>query len=887
MFYYTPYILPPLLSAAVTGGLAVAVFRRRETPAARYVFLIMIILAVWSLSYALNTASLSLAIKILCYKIATTFVPFTGALTLALALELLGHRACLSRGRLIILGSVPAVVVLLVWTGEMHHLMRHGFFLYTSGPLLLLGFEIGPAWPLYMLYLQVTLGIAVLFFLAGIARGPSGYRFRYAVLAAGALAAQTVELLDLTPVKGFRMVTSTLWFTGLCYAQAIYRHRLFKIAPAARAALFDQLDEPVLVFDNRGSLADANRAARALFKAKVNDSDNELEQDIFTRFPLLRAISTEGGQGIDSPVQDAIDAGRHWRLKTLPLSRGPFTVGTLVSFHDVTGMKRTEEELRRAHAAAESASRAKSAFFANTSHEIRTPMNAIIGFTDLVLDTGLTPEQREYLGIVKSSSESLLVILNDIIDASKIEAGKMGLEEVDFSLRSVVESAVQSLSLQAQPKKLDLRSEIAPEAPLFLKGDPVRLKQVLLNLLGNAVKFTEQGEVRLSVKTLPRTPDPTPQDGSPPSVSLFFCVRDTGIGIPEDQQKSIFQSFTQADNSITRKYGGAGLGLSISSELVRLMQGELTVQSVPGKGSSFCFTAVFPKGSEPVPAAVAGPRNGSLPGRGLKILLVEDTEVNRVLTLRQLTNRGHRVITANNGREAIARLEQEVFDLVLMDDRMPFLDGCDATRIIRDRNSSVLRHDVPVIALSANVFSNDRRRFREAGMDGYICKPVRMEELASVVEKHSGAGLRSDPHEESEQYKNSCALPIADGGERGGPAPLSGSDPNLLRQMRTAILEFHGGDEQLADELLLVFRQEIRDIGKKLRQAWNAGNMGLLELHAHSCKSAARTVGFSLLAQHAAGLEQSAKKQDRENAKVCLEMLERAIRGFLEEDTGT
>ncbi|HWY55925.1 MAG TPA: response regulator [Terriglobales bacterium] len=502
--------------------------------------------------------------------------------------------------------------------------------------------------------------------------------------------------------------------------------------------LLDSIPEGIYGIDNQGNCTFCNPSCLRLLG--YADAAELLGKNMHilmhhtradgTHYPVAECHIYEAfrrGQGthIDDEVLWCRDhtsfPAEYW---SYPMLRDEDVIGTVVTFVDITQRKRAETVLREAREAAEAANHAKSEFLANMSHEIRTPMNGVIGMTELALDTELTSEQRGYLNLVKSSAESLLALINDILDFSKIEAGRLDIETIDFNLRDSLDDTLKAVNLRAHEKGIELACHILPDVPEAVRGDPTRLRQIVTNLIGNAIKFTSEGEVLIRVETKQQTDS---------EVLLHFSVTDTGLGIPLEKQASIFEAFTQADNSTTRKYGGTGLGLSITLRLVEMMGGRIWLESEPGRGSTFHFSVRFQLQSR-------SPGMHTPIGlerlRDLSVLIVDDNATNRHILKEMLAGWQMKTVEADGGRSALALLkraaeEGKAFSIVLLDAQMPEVDGFQVAAQTRQNPQLAT---LAFIMLTSAGFRGDAARCRELGIQAYLPKPVKHSDLLQTIQ---------------------------------------------------------------------------------------------------------------------------------------------------------
>ena len=712
-------------------GLLFVVRGHLHTLAARPFCLGIILKMLWAFDYALDLGSTSFEEKLFLLQLRCSFLCFYAPVWLEVAYRMVNGRVLLRGWTLAAALIVPVISLALVWLpgpGQ-NPLFRHSFALDTTGPMPVVHFSFGPWAVVFYLYLlAIGAGIFFIFFLTRL-QAPWERRGRLLFIGA-TLIGMTANLLYVaghSPTPGINYAPILFPLTSTLIAWALFGQRMLNLAPVARASLIERLDDRLIVLDPDDRLIDINQSALTTFGLTSRSSLGRTASEVLAPWPeLLALINPPDCKPAEFRLGPVIFECSV--LKVTPPKGGPIHARIII-LRDITRQKDTEHQLRLAKEAAEAADKAQGRFLATMSHEIRTPMNGIFGFTQILNETPLTAEQRDYVGIIAQSSRSLLVIVNAALDYSKIAAGHMDIERVPCNVAEIARQTCCLLDTQIIEKKITLSCHVAPTVPAVVISDPVRIGQILTNLAGNALKFTETGGVSIDIEASPRDTGHL----------LTITVTDTGIGIPDDQQEHIFAPFRQGDTSTNRRYGGTGLGLAITRNLCELMGGVLTLKSRPGKGS--IFTATFVAGAaEATPSASTAPTPPPRPQppvgetRPLRILICEDNLVNQAVMRALLHRLGHKTQFVGNGMEGLLLLERETFDVVLMDIEMPVMDGFETVRRIRlNESSGVLHRRQYIIAVTAHALQGMRERCLAASMNDFITKPLSREILGNAL----------------------------------------------------------------------------------------------------------------------------------------------------------
>ncbi|MBC9785185.1 response regulator [Heliobacterium chlorum] len=820
--------------------------------------------SIYSFGYAFELSSPTLADIIFWLKIEYIAIPLIPVLWFLMILYYCRLERYLNRKTLTLLFTVPFFTYLVFHTNDAHHWFYKTLSFDVESPIPV--FSAGKGF-----WYWIHIAYSYLCFLAGIfllvrlqQRVATHYRRKITLMIIGILLPLFGDFLYLTGYSpmDLDLAPILICFTSLIHSVVLLNFRFFDFVPVAREKVFESVQDGVIILDRMDRIVEFNPAASSFFPFLISSSIGVPIKEVLFDYPDLLAQIESGALTTDMKITGVQGTLYYFsRLSPIMSKKGP--VGKVLLLSDITEKQRSEAELKIAKKKAEEASQAKSDFLAMMSHEIRTPMNGILGMNNLMLGTSLSREQREYADSIQESAEILLSVLNDILDYSKVEAGKMDLECIHFYLGSTIKSVVRLFENSAMEKGLRLSLSIAPTVDKSVQGDPVRLRQVLINLIGNAVKFTHHGEITISVHG---------EFLDDHRMNVHFEVTDTGIGIKEGLVHCLFSPFVQGDTSTARKFGGTGLGLAISKQLVELMGGEIGVKSVPGKGSTFWFSIPFRTISTEAPPHMDEFLESKMASQEKPyplweieqpLLLVEDNRVNQKLAVTLLNKLGFIVHVANNGTEALHAITEREYALVFMDCQMPELDGFDTTRIIRETESKTRRH-LPIIAMTAMAMQGDRERCLRAGMDDYISKPILLDQLIPRLDhwlpaqRAAGRPLTSGVRED-----DSLSLGTDD--------HASVIDLNVLKE----ILDLTDDDQRILHSIMDTYKKESATLMQNLRDAVHRLNPEAIEKSGHALKSSSASIGATAFSKLCAKMEQLGRKHDLNNVGTLFHEMEK------------
>ncbi len=851
---FTWQALPYAVALSITLIALIIAATRRKSPGGLYLIGFLFAVAIWVGAAMLENGIFDPTQKLFWARVRYIGIMSVPVFWFAFAVNYTNRSNRLPLYGVIILFLVPAFVLFLIWSDTLASFIFqniHELNIATEG---LLNIEFATGFWISQIYNTGLIILGSLWLLLALPRASSVYRGQSLTLLLAALLPWIANIVDYFAYPQFLPIPTTAFgfaLGGLCLVYGIFRFRVLDITPIARTNIIESMTDAVFVTDQKHRVVDVNVAgANLVFSTPETLIGTELGTVFETQLNITNVL-TEGVFKSGLLAVGDTPNTQYFETTYSPLrSQSNEVSGYYLILHDVTARKLAEDEILHAKKEVEEANEAKTQFLATISHEIRTPLNAVLGLTDLILlDDNLTNDQRHSLEQVRTSGDMLVKMLNDLLDLSKIDAGKLGLEKITFNLHDLAANTVELFAPRAIIKALDIRCEIDPGVPELVTGDPTRLRQILFNLLSNAIKFTERGSVVLQVEG---------GDVIDDVQKVTLSVTDTGIGIPKDKQDAIFEPFQQETLSTARKYGGTGLGLAIAMRLTELMGPGLKIRSKVGRGTKFFFDVDFGFPGEeksPLGNLILGQAHFDLlrEDTPLRILVAEDDPINQMVLRQLLERRNHKITIVDNGQSAVSLSKHEQFDLILMDLQMPELNGLEATLAIREYEQKTGEH-LPIVALTANATAEDRRMCLAAGMDSHLTKPIEVDALYATIAAliHSTQKDTSDLLLDQEN-----AVSMFDFDE---------------------VTERCGGDKDLAIELLQMFHDSWPESLDTIEAAIADQDADLLERTAHTLKGTASTLSAGEVSKIAYDLQVAGKNADFETSRTLTQKLARALK---------
>lgn len=707
------YISYSSISITILLLLALLFWHRRGVAGAKGLSVMMISATAWGGFDFLSDLSSNFRQKLFWQNLSYLGVVSLPVIWFIFTLQYTNKSESLSHKKKFGLFLIPLVTTVLLWTNRYHHLVMSEVRLVKISDIEVVGFIFNSWFWIHAMYSYTLLVGGIIILVKYNKNMPEILKKQTQIIIVSIVVPIIISvsyLFGIHPPYPFDFTISSFSFTGLLCFYAIFRHKLFDLISIARNAVIENMNEVMIVLDKGNRIIDMNSSARNLFNINLRDNIGDFAKDVLDG---INDYLCEHDKNIkvDKKIHIETEDGlKYFDLKIKTLYDDLNTnIGKFVIMHDITNL--------------ENINSGRSRFLTTMSHEIRTPLNGIIGLTELLSSAKYTEKEREYFNTVQDCAEDLLNIINDILDLSKIDSGKIEVERIAFDLKKLIKDVIKQFYIKVD--KVELKYSFDDSIPDLVIGDSVKIKQILINLIGNAVKFTERGTIEITARVIRNNITQN---------NIEFSIKDTGIGIPENKKDRLFKRFNQLDTSNTRKYGGTGLGLSIVKELVTMLEGTINVESQIGKGSNFIVNIPFLKVSNKNTTVVPN-HELNIKNKDICILLAEDNKANQMFIVNILEKQNVKVDVANNGEEVLCMLDEKSYQLILMDIQMPIMDGYDTTIAIRNSDTSQNKY-IPIIALTANATEEDKNRCLELGMNDYLTKPLKSKKLYECIDKY-------------------------------------------------------------------------------------------------------------------------------------------------------